>query len=162
MRSPLKNLGYALLGWVLNCGGAFCAFRLMFLGSTELALCYGCSALPSQDWQVNPFGYGFGAILSIACFVLIWKKILRGTLYQTFSEKIIWTLLWILLALLALFVQFMLFFIGMWLTIDFFDSPYPEWTLGFIFVYLAFAVVLPIADTVRYFRHKNQQTEAVT
>ena len=145
MRSPLKNLGYALLGWVLNCGGAFCAFRLMFLGSTELALCYG-----------------FGAILSIACFVLIWKKILRGTLYQTFSEKIIWTLLWILLALLALFVQFMLFFIGMWLTIDFFDSPYPEWTLGFIFIYLAFAVVLPIADTVRYFRHKNQQTEAVS
>ena len=68
-------------------------------------------------------------------------------------------MIWILLALLALFIQFMAFWFGMMITIGF-NTPYPEWTSGFIFVYLGFALILMTADTVRHVRQNKQQTEA--
>jgi hypothetical protein len=154
------TLGIALLGWVLGSAGAFLAFWLQFLKSIKLeSMASNSGFLPSWHWQVHPVCYVLGAVLSLVCFAVVWRLILRRTLFTILPLKKIWPVIWILLALLALFIQFMAFWFGMMITIGF-NTPYPEWTSGFIFVYLGFALILMTADTVRHVRQNKQQTEA--
>lgn len=160
-RKILSILGIALLGWVLGSAGAFFAFWLQFLNSENTEKMTDSSGLlASWYWQVHPVCYVLGAVLSLVCFAVIWQMVLRRTLFSILPLKKTWLVIWILLALLALFIQFMLFWFGMMMTIGLSNTPYPEWTLGFIFIYLGFAIILMTADTVRHVRNHKQQTEA--
>ena len=130
----LRNFGIALLGWLLSGAGAFLAFWLQFFGSEKTGSSDSSGFLPSWYWDVNPLFYVLGAVLSIVCFTVFWRLMLRKTLLNLLPLKKIWLVLWILLGLLALFIHFLLFFLGMMMTITFLDSPNPEWTIGFSFV----------------------------
>lgn len=154
-KDALRNLGKALLGWLLSCAGAFLFFWLQFAGSEMTDVSTGGSGfLPSWYWDVNMINFTLGAVLSIVCLTAVWMLLLRGTLRTAFTQKKRWIVLWFALMLLALFAKFMLFFIGMWLTIQFLDTPYPEWTFGFIFVYIGYALLLAVSEIIRAVRRK--------
>lgn len=155
----LRNFGIALLGWLLGSAGAFLAFWLQFSHAEKLDTGESGLFLPSWYWQVHPVCYGLGGLLSLAVLTAVWRLLLRRTLFRLLPLKKGWLVLWSILALLALFVQFMLFLFSIMITIGLFDKPYPKWTIGFIFVYLGYALILIGTDTFRHIRRKK--TEAV-
>ena len=157
IREILRNFGIALLGWVLSGAGAFLAFWLQFLGSEKTDSREGLGFLMGWYWDVNLRFYVLGAVLSIVCFTVFWRLMLRRTLLNLLPLKKIWLLLWILLGLLVLFIHFMLFFLGMMMTITFLDSPNPEWTVGFPFVYVGYAVILMLWDSIRTVRNQKYE-----
>ncbi len=157
IREILRNFGIALLGWVLSGAGAFLAFWLQFLGSEKTDSREGLGFLMGWYWDVNLRFYVLGAVLSIVCFTVFWRLMLRRTLLNLLPLKKGWIVLWILLGLLALFIHFLLFFLGMMMTISFFDSPDPEWTIGFSFVYVGYAVILMLTDCILTVRKKKHE-----
>ena len=156
-RDILRNFGIALIGWVLGSAGAFLAFWLQFHGSVKTDSSDSSGLLLSWYWDVNLLWYLLGAVLSLVCFTAVWRLILRSTLLNLLPLKKIWIVLWSLLALLALLVQFLLFYWGMILTISFFDTPRPEWTIGFSFVYVGYAVILMLWDSIRTSRNQKHE-----
>ena len=156
-RDILRNFGIALIGWVLGSAGAFLAFWLQFHGSKKTDSSDGSGFLLGWYWDVNLRFYVLGAVLSLVCFTVFWRLMLRRTLLNLLPLKKIWLLLWILLGLLALFIHFMLFFLGMMMTITFLDSPNPEWTVGFSFVYVCYAVILMLWDSIRTVRNQKYE-----
>lgn len=153
-----KNIAYALLGWVLNSISLFGGAWLQYSSSNKTDdYADNGGFLLSWYWSVNPVCYLAGSILCIGCFVLIWKTILRGTLRGVLTLKKGWTPIWFLLMLLAMTVQLLLYFIGLFLNVEFFDTPDPEWTPAFIFVYLGIILLTVIAETIRFRRQNRQQ-----
>ena len=86
-REILRNFGIALLGWVLSGAGAFLAFWLQFFGSEKTDSCDSSGLLLSWYWDVNLLFYGLGAVLSLVCFTVFWRLMLRRTLLNLLPLK---------------------------------------------------------------------------
>ncbi|MBR4201110.1 MAG: hypothetical protein IKQ91_07520 [Oscillospiraceae bacterium] len=101
--------------------------------------------MPIKLYDINPLCYAAGAILSTVLFAVIWFLLLRGT--WTLGRH--WHPVWILEAIQPLLLIFGLYFTAMVvMSGDLFTSVRPEWVQGFIFLYLAAAVILIAADCI--------------
>lgn len=151
----LECFGLALGGWLLSDAAAFPAFLLQFCGMEKTGDTVSESLLSCGYLAVQPVWYTWGAVLSLACFVLIWRLLLRRSLLNLFSQKKGWLVLWSVLAVISLLIQFILFWIAVFMETSLFDSPYPEWTVCFGFVYVGFALILMLTDTILTVRKQN-------
>lgn len=156
----LECFGLALSGWLLSDAAAFPAFLLQFCGMEKTGGTDIESFLLCNYVAVQPVWYTLGAVLSLACFVLIWRLLLRRSLLNLLSQKKGWLILWSVPAVISLLIQFILFWIVVYMKTPGWESPYPEWTVCFGFVYVGFALILMLTDTILTVRKQHLQNSS--
>lgn len=148
-QSPAVNALMTAAFWLLQCICSALSFALMYAGQTDSGYTDGSGFLPIKLYDINPLCYAAGAILSTVLFAVIWFLLLRGTWTLGRHWHPVWTAVWILEAILPLLLIFGLYFTAMIvMSGDLFTSVRPEWVQGFIFLYLAAAVILIAADCI--------------
>lgn len=147
----LHHLGMELLGWAICSAGAFACFLLQYIGSVSFSAAEGTGMV----MRVNPVWYGLGAVLCVACFIIVWRLILRRTLLDILKLERVWLIVWILLGLKSLAAQFVLFWFGEILLFGLMGAEHPVWTTGFIIAYVFFVPIFILADAIRQIRKQE-------
>ena len=151
----LHHLGMELLGWAICSAGAVAAFLLQYIGAVNFGSLIGSDSAASVPVRLNPVWYWIGAALCVVCFTVVWRLILRRTLFEILKLERVWLLVWILLALKSLGAQFILFWFGELMLLGIMGPAHPSWTTGFVFAYMFYVIVFILIDAIRYSRKQE-------
>ncbi len=156
-RAPWATLGWSFVHWllVLVLGAVSAGVWYSFMIDTGES--YAGSFFVSEIYLINPVTYPLGCILFLVGYYVIWKRYLKPDWKALAGYFWLWKAGYIVLSLIAIVALFFVFLMIMFLYCGLTISVHPRWTEDVIFVFPAYAVLMPIVDLCvgRYQRLKG-------
>lgn len=156
MKARAKNALMTALWWLILWAAAFGLFLLMFAGVHDTGDSDGSGFLPITLYAVNYVCYIVGAALSIAVFVLLWRRFLRQTVPLGQGLHPGWTVLWVVQALLGLFGVFVIWLICVLMKTGLFSGFDPGFLEYYGFVYPIAAALAILVDVICIARTRKE------
>lgn len=148
-RNSLKILGFTLIHWVIVQASAFGLMYLQFSFTTRTAVTREWEYTPRKyTYKINPFMYSIGIVLMIAVYCIVWKLLLKKDLIKLRESHIAFKIIYFIIAALNIVLFFLLYIMFLEMKFGSFYNTTPEWITYCIFIPLAFAVILTIAECV--------------
>lgn len=148
-RSPIKNLGYTFVHWILVVLISFISFCVQYSFLIDTGESYSSFIFSGNIYHVNYVTFPIGVAIFLFGFCFVWKKLLVEDWKLCCEQSWKWKAAYVLIASVVLFAIIAIGALVVFLYLGLSGDITPTWTVCTCFAYPIYAVLVIVVDCLK-------------